>query len=637
MNFKLAILRFKWKDQQQANFIWNDNQFNNIFTPQQYVLGVTKYWQDCTFGFLNLQGSKVFEDIYIHDLNFLNSSGSQNDRTEIIQKAVQKVELLGKLLDVYNGVVVVLPLSLTGSADAGATITSIKFKSGKIVSGALLHDNLSQSFIAHEVGHVLNFEHSYGRSSDSWSPSFASYYDHYCIMSAMTFGNKLSTFNLTADSNANTETGMAYNVDLGPAPSTAMVYSHLPDFQQSNKVVKLNSNFRQTPVSLRLYSSHLGLNQSPILVTAPIEQGTNPFEKLMLIEYRASGNWDRNFIKDGDADFPSQVVSALVVHSIRSGIEYAAGWYNKDLVCLEGYLPIPLSGDTDISFSGARNLGILVNSVAPDLSYIDITIGRESWISNRQLNALIPESQIKEVDRFIEEGIAEGVVIPPNCGKGNFKYQLFTQKNIITLSAQSHGYLKPVYSWMLNGVQVPAVAKGTLQVQVISTYNNMQQTSSVPQIIKLSFQVKKNKLIIFTFGTEGNFELWVQVSCDEGDGGLLNQQNDITTSYGTLQIEGQKLIWEEAYEIAVGKCWGKFFANLPSAPIQKKVIKSDLRETLSLSKRLSKGDIILNQKEVHLINKIIKSYAAVLPPLGQQLSSGFDVILNAINKKPHEH
>jgi len=614
----LAILRFMWNDQANVTPKWGTDAYTAIFMKSRFWWSVANYWEDCSYGLISLQGNELF-DWRVHDFNFLvpkdGGGMTQNDRRLIIQSAVDKVLQEGISLDGFAGVLVVFPESTAGSADFGAS-GGINI-GGRSVSGALLNEGLWHTLIAHEVGHVLGFDHSYGREPD---PTV--YKDHYCIMSAANWQGYRPWFTMAADPAVPSVGSLFFNV-MGPAPTCALLYRYLDEFRNTPLVDTLPANFRQSAPRMRLYAADMGWNRGPVLVVAPTEPATRPFEKCFLIEYRRAAGWDRALQPNQDIDNTRFSDPGIIIHSISDHVEPTV--VDEQYVVLEGFIPIPLRGDADFSLSGGRDFSVVVNGIADDGSYVDVTLGRADLTRDKAVVASIPEWQGGDSE-LAEEGVADKIFIPPNCGTGRFSYRITRQESVFKLSARAYGYRLPAFTWKVNGVALPAAAagrparRGTIAVPVNATFPRPSEVISRNLMAKIGFELLDNTLTLKTRSLDGNFDLWINLTASETDQGVIATAADDRFANGNLRAEGIFLSYGEDWQEAVRNCWARYLSSLPSAGIFRGAARSDISRAALFGSRTDEHGGFDGHDQL-AAEALVKEVSKELPALGIQLQT----------------
>jgi hypothetical protein len=281
----IVVEQFYWADQPRGG---QDRAMQEIFLSDADH-SLARYWQECTFGLVDLQTGGVVTPIQsiglTHDTYYDPNGDLQSHRTrdETIARAI--ATLPGYLPN--PGPKIVFMFDNPSPAGAGGSTLG---------SYAVLDFAGSHSYMAHEVGHTLGFEHSYGFG--------VVYGDPYCVTSALTFGGSDPTHpRLRPVDSAVPLTvfpsDMRFWDRFGPMPSAASVYRTLPEFASSSYVRKVN--FDET-VTVRALSE-AGAGDVALLV---LELDGRQW----MAELRVATNWDAGL---GGTDGPGE---ALVLHGL---------------------------------------------------------------------------------------------------------------------------------------------------------------------------------------------------------------------------------------------------------------------------------------------------------------------------------
>ncbi len=521
----VAILRFKWKDFANVQPAWPDNAYTGCFLPIRPG-GVARYWQDCTFGLIDLTGSIVYPwrvlDINKPDRTF--------DRTLVVANAIERGLDEGFPLHDFGYVIVMVIPNLPGidpngkpywAIDGGGV--GVNTRNGGW-SCALLSETDGHQFFAHELGHVLNLNHSWGRIAGVPSE----YSDPYCIMSAEDYGTKVRPVWVSG-----ADPFMPVHADywkgMGPAPAGATLYQYLPEFTSAHYAVELGSNFANVPRSIRLNA--LDTRRKPCVGVVRIPGiGTK-----YTVEYRRSMGWDQG------------VVPAVVIHSIG-----ATGNPNQPIGAIyEGCIPVPHKGDMDWHSSDKR-IAVILDRVEDDGSAVEVTIGGLNLIETCCAAIEVFEGGNSEL---VEEGFAE-VFVPPICGKRRFRFYIDHQDTVVRCEAAAQGFENPEFSWKVNDVpisigdipvRIPAVA-----VPVVAHFPRPDSETSESRMAELEFAFEDNWLELKARRQDGNYQLNIEVTVTEtGDAAVAGQN---ASNHTIAKVTGVIVGYEQAYYEAVKDC-----------------------------------------------------------------------------------
>lgn len=516
----VAILRFRWKDQVRAVPKWPNSAYTGCFLPIR-PMGVARYWQAATFGLLDLSGSVVYPWLVLD----IDMPKDPLGRSTVLAKAIEQGLDEGFPLHQFGGVAaMVIPntpgIDSTGKPympiDGGAI--GIETRGGWWMA-ALLSEDGEQDFFAHELGHVLGFDHSWGR--EYGFPT--EYADPYCVMGAQDYA-----WVATPDPGLAVHAG--YWERMAPRPAGATLYQYLPEFTSEGFAVDLGSNFQSVPRSVRLHAFDLGRKPNVAVVTVP---GT---QTRYTVEYRRQSGWDK------------QVIPAVVVHSVMPSFIPT----QPIRATYEGRILVPPKGDLDWQ-SANKQVTVLFDGVEDDGSAVDVAIGGMALVSPRGAAIDFFEGGYSNL---YEEGVAE-VFVPPVCGRQAFKFYIDQQETTVWCTAESTGFEKPVFSWKINGVSIPQVGSffidpNRVSVPVVAKFPRPDSETTESRNADLTFTITGNVLELHGDSSDGNYQVQVEVIVSEGDEDAdLGQTASIS---GTAKMTGILVSYEQAYYDAVQAC-----------------------------------------------------------------------------------
>jgi hypothetical protein len=272
-----AILLCKFKDDRRGFVTINKQDLVTLFTAQD-VENVVTFWQDVSYGELDLSGSEVFGWLTL-DKNQQDYKGSGENpagRRDLVNWAKKAASDQGIKLDRHFGIIVYMS---TGTDLWGST-------------GVVVCDNNSNlAQILQEVGHGYGLKHSRAVANPN------DYENPFCIMSGLTFGGTDPTFNGRFASSG---------------PGLCAPYVYQSGWLSDSRVVRVTTN-GQWPSSNKILLSPLGKRNPPYPQVA-IFEFNDPQKMKYFVEYR-SGGWDRGLSQN-----------AIVIHQLRpDGYAYYSG------------------------------------------------------------------------------------------------------------------------------------------------------------------------------------------------------------------------------------------------------------------------------------------------------------------------
>ncbi len=333
------------------------------------VRSVLNFWEDTTYGYLDLKGSQMFpwfdvsitaSDAIIPDPKVPGAAViTREKQAEIAVKAVRAANPDHDPLAGFDGVVVIThpgqpfvgpnpkaaepgqPQNLNVDFDGGAS----SYRGFRTASIPVVPS--SHTFACHEVGHVLRFEHSYGilnqgsdwntapdHPEDDWMPVYGSPYD---IMSGETFGGSSPVYEDSTSPALSQAPGAAPQWPgpnaawMGPALSCAYLYQQWPEAITDRAVIRdLPQPGRTGSVRLRHARSSTGtvaLILRPQAGLVPIWAPGLGKAGTIVVEYRTNTSWDSGLDESG-ADFARV---GVVVHTLTLTSEGLRPWYRGNI------------------------------------------------------------------------------------------------------------------------------------------------------------------------------------------------------------------------------------------------------------------------------------------------------------------
>lgn len=331
-----------------------------------------EYWREMTFGNVDLLPTYYTCEVTL-DHRDLGAAG----RTESIRKAYETVRAtVGEAAAAHDGYLVLChpgPFVVANpqAGEPGQTAMLAGEVNGGTASApngaraVLSGTRGSHTFLAHELGHVLGFRHSFGLLNDGihyGAPTLDAagnqisdpfpravsheYGDPVDIMSAESFGHRwLDSVNTVwvqaspsfAGSTIDGWPGSAPTSALGPGLSPAVLHQVHPEWLPDGSV----STYASVPCEGRLEPAR-GAHQGPRLAVLTTKETTEGRGRLYL-EWRPAVGWDQGLAttEDGQEDR-----AGLVVHELADTPNLGVRpWYR-------GVVPVPEGADTDLDVFG---------------------------------------------------------------------------------------------------------------------------------------------------------------------------------------------------------------------------------------------------------------------------------------------
>lgn len=430
---------------------------------------VLRYWENTTRGHLDFVNSTMFPWIDI-------TLGADTDRDVQARVAVDALRakfpdpdplagLDGLIVITYPGFTV-MPNPLAGQPGQPVSVT-VHFDGGQggvdgLEAAVIPVANSDHTFICHEVGHVLGFEHSFGLDNNGtdWAPGDANiivgteYGSPYDLMSSASFGTRgLGTGPTYFAQPTFVEPPApgwptARPFGKGPHVSRANLHLVMPD-ALAGRLTEAPFPQPGAPVQARLVPVSTS-SGTCLLVLHPPNEPANGVGRVY-VEFRVAKGWDAGIDPLG----PSLSREGVVVHSVAD-IPNAG-----PRIFYRGSVPIG-SVDTDVAVA-TTPLVVRVRQVDPDRNWADVTVTTGAARGAEIVRAEHFDTVIGEVGPVHEA--------QNPCGgrlrQGTFATETFSRFLVRTTGFGSGdpAAAPPTVSWTVGGVPL-AAAEGTVDVPV---------------------------------------------------------------------------------------------------------------------------------------------------------------------------
>lgn len=461
---KVAILRAR-HDQAVAEI--SDAACIAMLMNNPNRTGVLQYWESVTGGFLDFVDSVLFPWVLIE------MDATDVARETQVERAIAATQALPNAdIDSFDIVVVLthpgqLTIANPKASMPGEPATMIKNFDGGAGGGAgskaacaLPVMTSNHTFMCHELGHTLGFQHSYGVLNngadwDGLAPFFQGevYGDPYDIMSSASFGSRWLDPKVTHYSGDPVFTGHAVAgwpnpaaIRMGPPPARAHVHLWDPSAIQDSLVRHMTMP-SQGSLRFDLVPALGGKAGVQLVALHPAGEDADGRGRVYL-EYRQRGGWDAGLDVSGN-DLSRQ---AVVVHALADTAEGVRCWYR-------GRILVPVELDSDLKVAGTPLTVRVVDASAEDggFAQVEVSLGSGAEV----------EIQVRSRDVVVAEVNPEPMLTPCGDKITHMTRLLVTETQYLPTSFGLGGEGAPdaalKATWTLSGVVVPEGA-GSLNV-----------------------------------------------------------------------------------------------------------------------------------------------------------------------------
>jgi hypothetical protein len=274
---------------------------------------IARFWRDSTYDWVTFPRFDIF--------GWYNVAlpPAPSDRRETVETAKDCLRKAKVALDNYDRIFVI--------RFPGMDADGHGYDSGAITGyAAAINSFDSHLWAAHEFGHLLGFNHSYGiltlggdQDNDGIQEPSPVYGDPYCIMSAATFGGANPSVDLSIKFQQKKLSGLPNAWLSGPPPSRALVHFQMPlAIEMAAKVMHIREGVNDDNFHRLYVSGSGGTDGAEVIVYHPINEFPGGLGRVY-IEYRKPADgfegtrWDSG-LKHTGTDLAN---AGIVIHVIR--------------------------------------------------------------------------------------------------------------------------------------------------------------------------------------------------------------------------------------------------------------------------------------------------------------------------------
>ena len=581
--------------------------YRSMFGPARRG-GILAFWEDATYGYFDFRGSVIspIYDIATADVvgdRYTDDNGREAygfPRDKIGARAIALAAADGIDTGRFSGFVVLYRrpanLRFEGLPVDGFSGGAYGPAGGPKV--AVLNVEATHRLMAHEVGHVLLLDHSWGLESGAYGwndPPFnrtREYGDPFCIMSAQSFGGLDPSYEETSPPAADwpSETFAA----VGPAPSLATLrhYTHGAAALRDNGAVRWYSRdeWRGGVVGVRLHAAD---DATPGRTKLVVLEGGNSLVDLYLLdgvgtfylEYRRDQGWDRGL--GFDPAYQSIPSPGVVIHELQqtysclpdgdeteglprcrkgTGRGARTGRRRDDGLQVHFRARIPTPGEgVSRDWRGGDAPYVRVAAVAPDGAWVDVVIDPRARDDERSV--LLTRVEYEESARRTVYSGRESISVVCLPRGRKYGFAVDEVSRTVTLAAEVRGYgggtgpsgSDVVLTWSINGAALPAVQPGeavrtgriSAQADVRRFQRSREPVAVANATVTIDYEVHPDgRLMLRNVPSDGNYDIAVGLAAAQSDG-VASSERRVERQ---VILRGQEVVWDDAYRREIGGC-----------------------------------------------------------------------------------
>ena len=459
---------------------------------------------------------------------------------------------------------------------------------------AVLNVQATHRTMAHEVGHVLLIDHSWGLESGAYGwndPPFdrtREYGDPFCIMSAQTFGGLDPSYRESDPPTSDWPVETFANVGPGPALATLRHFEHGAAALRENHAVRWHSRdeWIDGVGTVRLYAANdeaPGRTKLAVLAGAGVlaDHWLLDSEGTFYLEYRNGARWDRGLVFD--ATYDSLTSPAVVIHELQqtysclpineetealprcrkgSGDDARIGRRRDDGLQVHFRARIPTPGGLSRDWHADGSPYVRVAGVAPDGSWVDVVVDRPRARDDER-SLLLTSVEYEESSRRTAFSGRESVSAICFRKPRRYGFTIDEVSRNVTLSTAVRGWSvgtgpkreDVVLTWSIGGIDLPTAQPGdTPHSGGIATLTDVRRYQRSPRpastanaAVTVNYEVHADgRLVLRNVPSDGNYDIIVRVTAT-GDGLQRNVERQVI-------FRGHELVWDSAYHREVGGC-----------------------------------------------------------------------------------
>jgi hypothetical protein len=536
---RTAVLLFSYPAGTQRNIFGDRTWYQNYFFNQSY--GMAGYWLKQSGTEISLDG-EVFDWAFVDDPNPV-----LNDRSSVLTNAIGYLERdRGINFTHFDIVIMVIDAPVNVPVNAGAAWGKSSWRSHP---GAILRPGGPFDFNAHEVGHTIGLNHSYGSpyyKNIDWS-QYGEYGHPYCVMSAMGYGGMPHTYTPPVPRDGQGEyASLGPSINAGTALARGWLDAHVFHLPGASFEMELRSRH--------------WLGKIPGYAPQALEL-IAPDGKTYVVEYRENEDWDKG------------LGSPLLIINAVKGSTADVAHPNTHSATFLGKIGLPLNFGYGSNIFNGPGFGLEVLDRSPGNHLIRIRV------SSGRVGITFPiMNKVKETlnETVVETGETKFVPGEKFCVEGTWPYQKIEVEEKWTLEFSYPPILRPFnVIWHVDGNPLEGVSgQLVLTSKLIKLADPKRDDLTVLQTVTLHYEMEElptgSRLHLFNRSSSQIFELLVTATITSTIGSGRREE--------WIDFVGTKFIYPTRYYEVWAACF-KESVPKPHQFIQDKIVLDPIKWT----------------------------------------------------------
>lgn len=560
----------------QAVTSWSDHAVRWLFDPQN-PFGLPRFFSDVSAGFVRLYVD-VHDVVRVEDTLFVDTVTRASRSVAIEACLVLAREHLGLTITDHDGVAFVV---LDGAVDAGAQSLFV----GSIRNAAILDEQRTWSFIAHEVAHAMGYQHSFRASSATATYPDGEYGSAHCLMSAESWGGHAPVIPLTPDPLSGIPPTSPLWRFGGPAPSPVATWATAPGFIRPDEPRFVAPDHphpfvKVLPADTTLETVTLVRPSLPgvSVLAIPDHTGTD----YLTVEYRPTSGWDQN-VGAGGSQPARPGVLIQRVRDIPAMPQYGDGYKNPKLRrAAEEHL---ISEDSAAREWSDGHIGVRVLSSDGDSA--EVLIGRQ--LQPGAVQVVSETTDRTEISRTPSGEIAV-YFGGASCDRRTIELERVLSRTTVSITADAFALTEPQISFFVGPHQILEAGPHQLILDVevrIPVGGGLTPTGyNFRTWVALTCAANDGSLTITSPGAPGSFTIPVTIASKDAQGNPVSLQRQYVIVDTTLELPSGAVAEQRACTVVLRELGEDEVGPLILLPGDDLVVGGPDWEKLSLGERL---------------------------------------------------